>query len=233
MARLPRLSLPGHLHHVIQRGNNRQPIFGDALDFEFMCKLVADTSHQAGVVLHAYVLMENHFHLLATPATEDALGLMMQGIGRRYVRYYNQRHGRSGTLWDGRYRCTVLQAEAWLLPCMAHLDLHPVRAGLVDRPQDWVWSSHRHYAGVEPDRLLTPHPLLWSLGNTPFAREQAYVHKVDQGVTSAQQQALGDAVLHGWALGDPGFVEALQKRTHRRLSRGQPGRPRRAQAEPA
>lgn len=228
MARQPRLTLPGSLHHILLRGNNRAPIFADAHDRDRMRQMLAERAQEERVALHAYLLMDNHLHLLVTPEGEDSLARMMQAVGRRYVRAYNQRQGRSGTLWEGRYRSTVLQAEAWLLTCLTHLDLHPVRAGLVERPQDWAWSSYRHYAGIEPDRNLTPHPLLWSLGNTPFAREQAYVQRVERGVTVAERQALADAALHGWVLGDARFVEALQKRTARRLTRGKPGRPKRA-----
>ena len=130
MARLPRLTLPGHLHHVIQRGNNRQPIFQDGEDFHTMLALLADNALQHAVAVHAYVLMDNHFHLLVTPATADGLPKMMQAVGRRYVQYFNRRHARTGTLWEGRYRSTVLQADKYLLPCMVYLDLHPVRLGL-------------------------------------------------------------------------------------------------------
>ncbi len=227
MARLPRLSLPGLPHHLIQRGNNREAIFADAQDFALMHELLAQQAREAGVAVHAYVLMDNHFHLLATPSTGEALARMMQGVGRRYVRHFNQRSGRSGTLWEGRYRCAVLQPEAWLLPCMAHLDLNPVRAGRAEAPADWAWSSHRHYIGATVDRLVSPHPLAWALGDTPFAREQAYARRVEEGVPNAQQATLVDAALHGWALGDAAFLAGLQKQTDRRLTRGKPGRPRR------
>ncbi len=230
MARLPRLVVPGLPHHLIHRGHNRAPVFLDAEDFDTMARLLGEQAAEHGVALHAYVLMDSHLHLLATPAREDGLARMMQGVGRHYARHFNQRHGRSGTLWEGRYRCAVIQAEAWLLPCMVHLDLHPLRAGLVERPQDWAWSSCRHYVGAQPDRRVTPHPLVWTLGNTPFAREQAYAQRVEEGIADPRRQALVDAALHGWALGDAGFLAGLQKVTPRRLSRGKPGRPRR---EPA
>lgn len=139
MARLPRLTLPGYPHHVIQRGNNRQPIFVDRQDRETLLGLLAEQARRHGVAVHAYVLMDNHFHLLATPPSADALPQMMQAVGRSYVRQFNNRHGRSGTLWEGRYRGTVLQ-PSWLLPTMVFMDDSPVRAGLVQRPADWPWS---------------------------------------------------------------------------------------------
>jgi len=149
----------------------------------------------------------------------------MQSVGRSYVRYFNDRHGRSGTLWEGRYRSTLIQTERYLLTCMAYIDLNPVRAGLVIDPRDFAWSSHAHYAGLRHDRLLTPHPLYWELGNTPFAREAAYVELVRAGVRSADQSALTEATLRGWAAGDADFLEALQKNTERRVLPAKAGRP--------
>lgn len=228
MARLPRLTLPGHTCHVIQRGNNRQPIFSAEADYELMRTLLAELAGESGVALHAYVLMENHFHLLVTPRAEDSLARMMQGIGRRYVRQFNARHGRSGSLWEGRYRCAVLQPETCLLDCMACLDLNPVRAGAVESPAEYRWSSHRHCIGQGVDRAVTPHPVYWSLGNTPFAREQAYAQRVAQGLSPARVHAIIDSALHGWALGDEDFLAALQKQAGRRLTKARPGRPRAA-----
>lgn len=225
MARLPRLTLPGYAHHVIQRGNNRQPIFATPADREVLLALLAEYAAKFRVALHAYVLMDNHFHLLATPETADGLPQMMQAVGRRYVRYFNDRQGRSGTLWEGRYRSTLIQAERHLLACMVYIDLNPVRAGLVAEPRDYPWSSHGHYVGLRRDRLITPHALYWQLGNTPFAREAAYAELVRAGLSGPQQAALTQSALSGWALGDAAFVGALQKRTQRRVSKAQAGRP--------
>lgn len=229
MARLPRLTLPGHVHHVIQRGNNRQPIFADREDFEAMLSLLADNAHGNGTAIHAYVLMDNHFHLLATPSGEEGLPRMMQAVGRRYVQYFNRRHGRTGTLWEGRYRCAILQPERYLLPCMVYMDLNPVRAGQVQQPGDYPWSSHFHYLGLRNDRLLTPPVQYWALGNTPFAREAAYAALVQSGNSAQEQASLTNSALGGWVLGEPDFLETLQKLTTRRLMPGQAGRPRRVQ----
>jgi len=225
MARLPRLTLAGYPHHVIQRGNNRQAIFADRQDFEAMLALLAENAQKFGVAVHAYVLMDNHFHLLATPTTAESLPLMMQAVGRSYVRYFNDRHGRSGTLWEGRYRSTLIETDRYLLACMAYIDLNPVRAGMVARALDWPWSSHAHYLGQRSDRLVTPHALYWALGNTPFAREAAYAALVQAGIASAEQAALTEATLRGWALGDADFVAELQKKSSRRVSKAKPGRP--------
>ena len=232
MARLPRLSLPGYAHHVIQRGNNRQAIFAGAADCQMFLALLEENAVKFGVALHAYVLMSNHFHLLATPSTEEGLPQMMQALGRRYVRHFNDRQGRSGTLWEGRYRSTLIEAERHLLVCMAYIDLNPVRAGLVREARDYPWSSHGHYAGLRVDRMITPHSLYWSLGNTPFAREAAYAELVHAGTTLEQQEALTRSALSGWALGSEGFVADLQKKTERRVRKNQPGRPVGRSAEP-
>ena len=229
MARLPRLTAPGFPHHVIQRGNNRQAIFMDAADFTTMLDLLTEQSKKFQVAEHAYVLMDNHFHLLATPETVEGLPMMMQAVGRSYVRYFNHRHGRTGTLWEGRYRSTIVQSERYLLACMVYIDLNPLRAGMVAQPGDYPWSSHAHCLGLRIDKLVSPHALFWALGNTPFAREAAYAALVQQGLGGQEQKALTESVHTGWALGEPDFIAALQARTGRRVSKGRAGRPPMAQ----
>jgi putative transposase len=225
MARLPRLTVPGYPHHIIQRGNNRQPIFASTPDYETLLSLLDEHARAQKVALHAYVLMSNHFHLLATPETAEGIPQMMQAVGRRYVRYFNQRQARTGTLWEGRYKSTLIQAERYLLACMAYIDLNPVRAGMVADPSQYPWSSHAHYTGRATDKLLTPHPLVWELGNTPFSRDAAYAELVRAGIGSDQQRALTDSALRGWALGEPDYVSELQKRTDRRIVKTKAGRP--------
>jgi len=228
MARLPRLNLAGYPYLVVQRGNNGQAVVSTASDYQLLLALIDENARKFGVAIHAYVLMGNHFQLLATPANADGLPQMMQALGRRYVRYFNDRQGRSGTLWEGRYRSTLMDAERYLLPCMAFMDLKPVREGIVKEPRDYSWSSHAHYVGLRSDRMVTPHALFWTLGNTPFAREAAYVELVRVGVSREQQEALTHSTLGGWALGDENFVANLQKLTGRRVSKTRAGRPVRA-----
>ena len=225
MARLPRLTLPGYPHHVIQRGNNRQAIFSSTADYQTLLYLLDQNAKKFGVAIHAYVLMSNHFHLLVTPQTADGLPQMMQAVGRRYVRYFNDTQKRSGTLWEGRYKSTLVQTERYLLACMVYIDLNPVRAGLANQAADYPWSSYRHYTGQRVDKLITPHALVWELGNTPFAREAAYAAWVQSGISAQQQTALTASALHGWALGEPDFVAELQKRTQRRVAKSTAGRP--------
>lgn len=225
MARLSRLTVPGYPHHIIQRGNNRQTIFSSPADYQMLLALLDENAQKFGVALHAYALMSNHFHLLATPSTTEGLPQMMQAVGRRYVRYFNDSQARSGTLWEGRYRSTLIETDRYLLACMVYIDLNPVRAGMVREAKDYPWSSHGHYVGLRTDRIVTPHPLFWELGNTPFAREAAYAELVRVGITQEQQDALTRSTLGGWALGDENFVADLQKRTERRVRKTQAGRP--------
>lgn len=224
MARLPRLTLADLPHHIIQRGNNGGDIFVDAQDRETMLALMREMAQSHQLAVHAYVLLPSQFHLLATPGSDTGLPKFMQAVGRRYVRYFNDRHGRSGTLWEGRYRGTVLQAS-WLLPSMVFIDDAPVRAGLVQRPADWPWSSYAHNAGLSNDALIHPHAVFWGLGNTPFARDAAYAAAVQEGLGSEPQERIRDAALRGWALGDAQFIADLQQRTDRRVTRQRAGRP--------
>ena len=225
MARQPRLTVPGYPHHVIQRGNDRQLIVRDNADRERLLALWHDHALQFKVAIHAYVLMDNHFHLLLTPETPEGVPQMMQGVGRSYVRYFNQKYERTGTLWEGRYRSSLIETDRYLLACMVYIDLNPVRAGMVADPADYPWSSHRHCIGQRIDKMVTAHALLWSLGNTPFAREAAYGELVSTGLKPSDQQDLTRAVRTGWALGSTAFIDDLQQATTRRLTKGKAGRP--------
>ncbi len=226
MARLPRLAVAGQPHHLIQRGTNRQPIFRDAADFTRMLQLLSDHSRSNQVAIHAYVLMGNHFHLLVTPGQAKGLSTMMQGVGRAYVRYFNDRYHRTGTLWEGRFKGTVIDSEHYLFICMAYIELNPVRAGIVASPGEYAWSSYSHNTGQRKDPLIREHPLFWALGNTPFAREAAYRDIVEAGVSANKQAEVTDATLRGWALG--GLNGSLSKQDLPRravpLAKGRPKR---------
>jgi putative transposase len=225
MARLPRLTLPGYPHHIIQRGNNRQAIFTTVADYRYLLSLIEDNAKKFEIDVHAYVLMTNHFHLLASPQTDKGLPEMMQAVGRGYVRYFNDLRGRTGTLWEGRYRSTLIQTDRYLLACMAYIDLNPVRSGMTAEARDYPWSSHGAYVGLRNDKVITPHALYWDLANTPFGREAAYADLVRTGVSAEHQAALTRSTLTGWALGEDNFVADLQKRTERRVAKSKAGRP--------
>ena len=226
MARLPRLVIPHQPHLLIQRGHNRQPVFLDDEDHRRFLEALAAASRDTRVAIHAYVLMADHIHLLLTPPTADALGRMMQRLGRQYVPAFNERHQRSGTLWDGRFRAAVLEPERFLLDAQRHLELNPVRHKLVSRPQDWPWSSAAHHIGLRRDPLITEHPLYWQLGNTPFEREAAYRATHERPLDDARAQEIRNASEKGWALGGEAFLRAAGKSTERRLSPMPKGRPR-------
>jgi len=224
MARLPRLVVPGQPHHIIQRGTNRQPLFRSDDDFVRMLGFLKEAARDASVAVHAYVLMHNHLHVLATPDDEKGLSTLMQIIGRRYVRYYNDRYQRTGALFEGRYKATPIDSERYLFVCMAYIELNPVRAGMVAGPADYRWSSYAHNAGLTPDTMISEHPLFWALGNTPFAREAAYREIVETGVRRDTEQAITESTLKGWVLGADGSAFAGQalKRRATPLPRGRP-----------
>jgi putative transposase len=154
----------------------------------------------------------------------------MQAVGRSYVRGFNNRHGRSGTLWEGRYRGTVLEPQAWLLPAMVVLESQAVAQGLAARAVDYAFSSARHNAGAQVDGMLRLHRAYWSLGDTPFAREAAYAQLLDRGASEEVQEVVLQAALKGWVLGGDSFVQGLQQQTERRLTRQKAGRPVRGDA---
>ena len=232
MARLPRLTLPGLPHYVLQRGNNLQDIFVDAQDYGQMRDLMREMARRFQVDVHAYALLPNQQHLLVTPQQAESLPQFMQSIGRSYVRYFNNRHGRSGTLWEGRYRATVLDAQSFLLPCMVVVESQPLVQGLVVRPQDYAWSSCAHHVGLQHDSLVRDHAQFWAMANTPFEREAAYQRVVEQGVSQQQAEQILSAAAKGWALGPEGFVTQLQQKTERRLTRQRAGRPVRSSEDP-
>lgn len=139
MARLPRYFMEGQPQHAIQRGNNRAPVFGAEDDYRFYLECLQEAAVRHGCAIHAYVLMTNHVHLLVTPETEGSLPKTLQSVGRRYVQYFNYTYGRTGTLWEGRYRATVIDSEHYLLTCMRYIELNPVRAGMVPQPEGYRW----------------------------------------------------------------------------------------------
>lgn len=232
MARLPRLILPGQAHHVILRGNNRQAIFISDVDRQQLLGVMAEVSAQYGVAIHAYVLMDNHVHMLLTPPTADALSRMMQALGRRYVGWFNARHQRSGTLWEGRFRAGLIEGERNLRACMRYIESNPVRAGLCAEPALWPWSSAAHHLGLARQALITEHELYWSMGNTPFEREHAYREFMGQGVSVQEQVQFTDAALRGRPIASEAFLKPLAAEHERVVIRRPRGRPRKGTPGP-
>jgi putative transposase len=226
MARLPRISLEGQLHYVMQRGNNGQRIFETTADYQRMLDLLGDNAQRFKIKVHAYALGNDHFRLLLTPTEGTGISPFMQAVGRAYVRYFNALYQRTGTLWDGRYRSTLVQADRYALPCMVALDSAAAQLASADQAQlHYPWSSHAHYAGTRVDRWIAALPAYWELGNTPFAREAAYVNLVRTGLNAVQHTEISQALQGGWPLGTPEYVAELQKMTPRRLHPRKPGRP--------
>ena len=225
MARMARLAIAGLPHHLIQLGHNRQAIFVDDDDRRRYLDAVREAALDSGVSVHAYVLLANRVHLLATPINEGALSRMMQRVGRRYVGAFNKRHARVGTLWDGRFRCSVLEPASYLLACMTELEVKPVRQGLVHEPQGFAWSSAAHHHGLSNDPLIVEHPIYWALGNTPFEREAAYKLLTQHALTCGEDSAIEHSTLKGWALGTKSFLASSEGVSARRLSPLSRGRP--------
>lgn len=182
MPRPRRLVLPSVPLHLIQRGNNRTPCFASRNDYLAYLDMLRECAFDCACAVHAYVLMTNHVHLLLSPADEDSASTMMQRLGRRYVLYFNRRHARTGTLWEGRFRSSLVQDARYLMICHRYIELNPVRAGMVDAPADYPWSSHRANAFGQPDSLLTPHSLYTRLGEDPGARGAAYRHLFSEAI---------------------------------------------------
>lgn len=228
MARLTRLCVPGWPHLLLQAGHNRQSVFLDDADRQLFIELLQSAASTHGVAIHAYALLDNEVRLLATPTGSDSLSLMMQAVGRRYGSSFNRRHAHTGSLWEGRFRATVIEPERHLLACMRYID-----QALPDDVQgtgleQQAWSSAAHHLGERVDPLVNDHLLYWSLGNTPFEREAAYRALLQHALTPVEVVSISDAVKKGWPLGSAGFLAQLSGSTARRLAPLPRGRPRKS-----
>ena len=220
MARLPRLVVPGQAHHLVQRGHNAQPVFIDDEDRRQYLAALRDALRAHTVVLHAYALLDDAVQLLLRPPSEAALSRMVQAVGRRYVAGFNRRHGRSGTIWEGRFRAGVVQQGEPTLQSLRMIDA-------LASPTGRRWSSAPHRLGLARDALVSDPPEYWQLGNTPFEREAAYGALLDRGLSAEERQRIEHAASQGWALGAPAFlaeVAATLGRPARPRARGRPRR---------
>lgn len=227
MARLPRLAVAGLPHLVCLPGHAGQTVFRDDDDRRQFLAALRESALQHGCAVHAYVLLDAEVWLLLTPHTAPALGLLMQGLGRRYVAGFNRRHGRSGTLWSGRFRASVVQPGAMGRVAMLAIDVLPAQLGMVLTADDFPWSSARHHLGGARDPVVTMGRSYWDLGNTPFEREAAYRRLIDEGLNAAEWQRVKAAAHTGWALGDAAFLSQLAEAAGRPVSPSARGRPRR------
>jgi putative transposase len=233
MARLPRYVIPGQPQHIIQRGNNRQPIFAADGDYECFRDALVEAAARYDLAIHAYVWMTNHIHLLATPGSHDSISKVFQSLGRKYVQYFNFTYQRSGTLWEGRYRATVVDSERYLLTVMRYIELNPVRAGMVHHPREYPWSSYVGNAGGENAKnadWLVPQREYLRLGRTVEQRQEAYRQLFKAAVPKDDLVAIRDSTHKGWALGSERFIEKIEALGQRRASSKGVGRPKRVEA---
>ena len=218
MSRLPRLYLPGCAQHVIQRGNNREACFYGEEDYKAYLSFLKDAADKYQVAVHAFVLMTNHVHLLVTPSDEQGVSRMMQAQGRKFVQYFNFTHRRTGTLWEGRYKSTLVSAEHYLLTVYRYIELNPVRAGMVARASEYPWSSYQGNALGKPVQLLAVHPMYEQLGKTDEERQSAYRALFRGRMPERDLVAIREATNKAWALGNEQFKAQIEAETGRRTA---------------
>lgn len=231
MARRTRFNLPDVPLHIVQRGNNRQPTFFSDADYRFYLECLGDAAARCACDVHAYVLMTNHVHLLVTPYLPDGASRLMQSVGRRYVQHVNYRYGRTGTLWEGRFKASLVESESYLLTCYRYIEMNPVRARMVDDPGRYRWSSYGRHALGAADALIRDHPLYMALGLTDEERRQAYRalfrQDLEQGSLKEIRSSLNDELV----LGGAGFRARVEATLNRLLRAPARGRPRKFLAE--
>jgi putative transposase len=218
MARLPRICLPGIPQHIIQRGNNRQACFVSERDFSAYAYWLEEFSRKYHVAIHAWVFMTNHVHLLTTSSTEAGISKMMQMLGLQYVRYFNNTYQRSGTLWEGRFKSCVVDAEEYLLVCQRYIELNPVRAGMVSAPEEYAWSSYRANGLGKHTKLWSPHPAYQQLGANPEERIKAYQQLFRGHLDTTTISQIRLATNSGMAIGNDRFRSKIEKVTGRRVT---------------
>lgn len=217
MARLPRFVIPGQPQHVILRGNNRMEIFCADADYRFYLEKLQQACATHSCDIHAYVLMTNHVHLLITPHEEQSIAKAIQTLGRYYVQYYNYSYQRTGTLWEGRYKATLIDSNTYLLTCMRYIELNPVRAEMVAHPSEYPWSSFRRNALGQTDELVTPHLEYRRLGKTDEERQAAYRQLFRRRIPEASLAEIREATNKAWVLGNDRFKRRIQAKLNRRV----------------
>lgn len=225
MARKPRFNVIGVPQHLIQRGNNREPCFYSKEDYSAYLEFLAIAGEKTDCQVHAYVLMTNHVHLLITPMQDYGISALMQSLGKRYVQFINHTYQRTGTLWEGRYKASLVDSQAYLLTCMRYIELNPVRAGMTEMPDQYHWSSYATNAGGKPDNRLTPHPLYLALGNTQEERCYAYRELFRNKVENKLLHEIREATNQELVLGREDFKDRIENMLQRKVRKGMPGRP--------
>lgn len=217
MPRPPRIILPGHPVHIIQRGNNRSATFYADEDYRYYLEALQKASQRYDCAVHAYVLMTNHAHLLMTAQTRTGISSLMQAVGRRYVRYINYTYRRTGTLWEGRFKSSLIQDDRYYFICSRYIELNPVRAGMVSHPGEYRWSSYHHNARGETNTLIKPYPLYLELGETQQARLNHYRDLFNVPIDTNTIEAVRAAANKDKVLGNDRFKEEIGQMLHRRI----------------
>lgn len=225
MPRKPRFYVPGAPVHAIQRGHNRSPVFFDDLDYLEYLRCLKLSADNGGCAIHAYVLMTNHVHLLLTPECGDSVGRLFQSIGRHYVRYINETYQRQGGLWEGRYKCNVVESQSYLLTCMRYIELNPVRAGLVDHPAKYRWSSYAANALGVTNAVLTMQAEYAALGSLPGDRQAVYRALFDGASDADELTLLRRALQTGTPLGNEKFKAEIEATLNVKVGFAHRGRP--------
>ncbi|HYW04528.1 MAG TPA: transposase [Gammaproteobacteria bacterium] len=226
MARKPRIDLPGIPQHVVQRGVNRERTFFTGDDYRYYLHALKKAAGKHDIRIHAYCLMTNHVHLLVTPDEQGAVSALMQSLGRRYVRFVNTRYERTGTLWEGRFRSSLVDSGQYLLNCYRYIEMNPVRARMVEAAEGYRWSSYRHNALGEADPVVTPHETYLGLADKGSERPKVYrEYFPDNGEGSAWAEIRG-AIARGLVYGSEEFKNRIEASTGIRVRPGRPGRPR-------
>ncbi len=226
MARLPRYAIKNQPQHIIQRGRNGQQIFFEEQDYQYFYDCLEAAAYNYQLKIHAYVLMPSHVHLLATPSNTDSISRVTQSIGRNYVQYFNECIGGSGTIWEGRYRATVVDSKNYLLTCSRYIESYPVRGGLVKKEADYRWSSYAHNALGKVEEMISAHQEYLKLGNSDKERANAYRALFKQNLCSQTVELITESALKGWVLGDSKFARKIEKLSGRRAFQLPKGRPR-------
>jgi putative transposase len=228
MPRPIRLNLPDIPQHITQRGNNRQVCFYSDNDYRLYMELLHKACRAHDCSLHAYVLMTNHVHLLITPSTPEGVSKVMRDLGRDYVRTINRTYRRSGTLWEGRFKSSLVDTNRYCLTCYRYIELNPQRACMVSHPVDYPWSSFHCNAMGEPDGLITPHDCWLMLGNNDDARMAAYHALFKDKLNQPDIDHIRQSLNTGLPTGNEGFRQTIETALSIRLGHGKRGRPRKA-----
>ncbi len=225
MPRKPRFFLPGIPVHIVQRGYSLEPVFFEDDDYRAYLDWMSEAAQRYHCTLHAYVLMTNHVHILATPQDKKGISRMMQYIGRHYVPYINATYGASGSIWEGRYKASLINDEHYLFTCMRYIELNPVRANLARSPGHYRWSSYRTNAQGKTDELITTHPLYAALGRNRAARQKAYKALFKAPVDDADLKDIRDALQTGTPLGNTHFRKKIERKLKCKVGQAIRGRP--------